>query len=61
MSYILTSFTFNHFGAIIYLPKIITMVLRELKQIGKYLAKVINNKFKSKNTIFIGLIQRFEK
>jgi len=59
MSYILTSFNFNHFGAIIYLPKIITMVIRELKQIGKYLAKVINNKFKSKNTIFIGLIQRF--
>ena len=53
MSYILT-FTNNHFEAIIYLPKTITISLvRELKQIGKYLAKVINSKFKSKNTIFI--------
>ena len=45
----------------IYLPKTITKVLRELKQIGKYLAKVINSKFKSKNTIFIELTKRFEK
>ena len=63
VSYILISFTSKHFGAIFYLPKTITMVLvRELKQIGKYLArKVINSKFKSKNTIFIELTKRFEK
>jgi hypothetical protein len=53
MSCILT-FTNNHFEAIIYLPKLLLWSLvRELKQIGKYLAKVINSKFKSKNTVFV--------
>jgi hypothetical protein len=40
----------------IYQKLLLWYLVRELKQIGKYLArKVINSKFKSKNTIFIEL------
>ena len=63
VSYILISFTSKHFGAIFYLPKTITMVLsKRIKTNWKIpTKKVINSKFKSKNTIFIELTKRFKK